>query len=723
MNKYYNILNIGKVFNYDIYTSIFSYLRFRQLILFIYILFIFIILYLYTTTIYNYYNNSLDIIGYDNYKYFNFGFSNISSNIYNIFHSYYVENDILSLYSSYGIDNKLEYCLTLDISGWRDWCNLCDYKGPLPIGKFSTSYKNSYMIINYIDSGYTLDFGHFTNYINNVNTSVNNNKYINLEKVFKDTLKLYNNNLNIMYLSKMNVSSLYEFRKNIIIDIYDFTFMYNHFKTSALFYNLASNFNTAYINCFINNFSHNKRLGLLSSYDIFSSDRYMKKKKIFLYLKKFNINMQSLSFDVFDFDVFKSFKKKNVYLNLNSLSFTSMQNKWFGKKYVLNFYDGFKKKKIYYNYYRIYKNDDNYYISFSYLERILLNKKMLSYYFYFQGKTRHPLFIGYNVYSIYFDNINFKLNKIYHILYDYRNIKEYDLYDLINKFSYKKKKFINNFNHNFYVSYNNIYNFYEYKTMKNSKNNSLYTYYEKNISSNIVNLFKKSIIFSKSIRYALDIELNFFKKIGPIIKNYGYGVHNLFFFDFNNLTMGLYDISYMKKKIILSYLYSYIFEYFYNYYIYMKLINFIYPLLFILLVSILLFHLVYAYEFLLNDYIECIQVRMYLSNIFFILFYVFFFMSMFNIFLLDIYFIDIINVGYRYIIEYYDMLALYNDIYQQDENLLHFIKKNYNIKNNSSAYSEIIDLLLYIYIDYCVVINLLFIMLFIISVIRLKYLL
>lgn len=156
-------------------------------------------------------------------------------------------------------------------------------------------------------------------------------------------------------------------------------------------------------------------------------------------------------------------------------------------------------------------------------------------------------------------------------------------------------------------------------------------------------LYKEPILLKNCIKNYYDVFKISSLGTYPIRTiNYGFSIHNLWSYSSTSASTyshGVDKYSFMLgdlnvSNIVIS-----------NIYIYLKCIYYIYPLFFLFLCIIVFSHVIYAYEFLLNDYVECIQFRVFIANLFFFILYIYMFFCLFDIFVSDIFFKDIMNIN------------------------------------------------------------------------------
>jgi len=138
---------------------------------------------------------------------------------------------------------------------------------------------------------------------------------------------------------------------------------------------------------------------------------------------------------------------------------------------------------------------------------------------------------------------------------------------------------------------------------------------------------------------------------------YGYGVGKFFIFSDNftyivenssNILVNIGFISSLIDILNLNFYSDYTLGVFssilnfFNISILLKFICILYPFIFIILSLFLVLHILYAYEFLLNDYIECIQFRKFISFMLLLCVIIYIYIMLFNLYIDDFYGLSLI---------------------------------------------------------------------------------
>ena len=171
------------------------------------------------------------------------------------------------------------------------------------------------------------------------------------------------------------------------------------------------------------------------------------------------------------------------------------------------------------------------------------------------------------------------------------------------------------------------------------------------------------------------------------ICKYGIGFHNTW-------ATNLYSLAPFSKSIMTQdvYLPMRVLEFI------VKVLCCIYPLCFVCIIIILSMHILYAYDFLLNDYVECMQFRLFFSKLLLVCLGIYSYLVLFDLFLVDLFIID--EYACRNVIPY-NSTDTYNDFNQNlqfDEIFLKLFIKIYYLNTYSLDLNDIVYTLSYSFI-------------------------
>jgi len=132
------------------------------------------------------------------------------------------------------------------------------------------------------------------------------------------------------------------------------------------------------------------------------------------------------------------------------------------------------------------------------------------------------------------------------------------------------------------------------------------------------------------------------KGIGSIINYYGYNTQNSYIVSSNFTYAAEYTMKYTNMLLLYENMYNLLLSLkgvaLLNICsVYLKVLYIVYPFIYIALIILIFCHIIYAYEFLLNDYIECLYTRLLLSNILLFTLYLCLYFNIYGIFLSDFY--------------------------------------------------------------------------------------
>lgn len=213
------------------------------------------------------------------------------------------------------------------------------------------------------------------------------------------------------------------------------------------------------------------------------------------------------------------------------------------------------------------------------------------------------------------------------------------------------------------------------------------------------------------------MECTFLSLSPGITTYYGYGVHDIFLIHDNFSYTSKYSTTQVKNLVLLRnisnnlpYLLTSACTYMLGEYgivirVYLRILSITYPICFIILFIIIILHILYAYEFLLNDYVECMQFRLFVLYMCAALFFLYAYTSLFSLFLGDFYGASLIFSSMYIRYHTYDLFSP-SDIHlvNLDEEfislLLYMEYASISMCSSNASFSIFISILLIAY-SYC----------------------
>jgi succinate dehydrogenase hydrophobic anchor subunit len=673
----FKFINNSEIYKYD--SSIFSYIRYRQAIIFLYIFILLIIVFFCINTITL---NLISNIIYTSYFNESLNYRNFLKSDNSLFFSFILHSTVINFLEEYSL------VLTKDVF-MSAFMNLFIYH-EIPLSDYSLSCEfkgNNERCSN---------CGYFSNLLNSINTNV-----FDLNPIFIDMLD--NNNDSGLFINKMYLGS---FNGKYNASSFPYLCEDNGLWRNKYIFSITLNKFHCYLDKSIflnNNYSLMDKRNYHSIFDIAnhkSAHSYLNMLKrrctdisiVYSTLVLNNVNCYNNDvnyiYSGLDSSVDYLFKNNMVFKNnyINCISGTScIYNEIYGQNHNLfNFIysnlNNFIKFSIIMSD-NFYSNNECHYIStiFNNIKvheiRVgkLLSHSIYNHYFkntYIDNKyfNNCNTLIDSNLYLEIIDE-NYPNSTNDRIIFDLKyklNIHSNELYTnkLVKGSLYTfNAMYMDNFYINLYntcstdisyyfnkpisMSVDKLYNIH-YDISYNSDRfrmsefdicNSLFIHEESLVKSSyeiVSKLLDNSILSNMDYKYN---KLNTSLSLGVY---YGYGMHNIFDFSSNNILSSYKSAFVNYKSLLFSSLFNNnIFNnlslFNSNYIFATKLISIFYPIVFILLIIFLSLHILFSLEFLMNDYIECIIFRKMCNSLLLFSIFVYLYINIYMLFLCDFY--------------------------------------------------------------------------------------